>query len=92
MPTPTFICPQCEERIEYLNYNVTATETGIFTPNATRPTIQALGEWQSEESNWENNPMFCCPECGDEINLTDLELTNQEEKTEIKIINKLIGE
>lgn len=91
-----YICPHCETRIEYLDYNVNinSTEygTAYFNTENTenreeRSFITDYDYNDQGDTEWNGRPEYQCPECNETIELN--ELIWQEEKREKETEKKI---
>ena len=63
-PRPTATCPICGEEILELNYRVPITEYGHCTLDRECP--------EAEDTEESDSMRYFCPECGEELNDTEL--------------------
>lgn len=77
-------CPLCENEIEHLDYDVDSREWGSCDlSNSEEP---ETSNFEQSDSEWSGDVSYRCPECNEEINLSDLlpVKTEQEEEKPIK--------
>ncbi|MDD5510665.1 MAG: hypothetical protein PHI12_07645 [Dehalococcoidales bacterium] len=56
-------CPSCKKEIDYLNYHVTASESGDYSQG---------GNFHEKNTEYSDNT-FSCPECYKELDINDQE-------------------
>ncbi len=91
-----WICPACEEILEYVKFGVSVTGTDYGTVDLiSSPPIDTARERNyvhehtyntdnSESGDWDGTPWYECPQCNENFNLTDLIWkTEKKEKKEI---------
>lgn len=85
---PTYICPHCEEHINYVQYRTDGYEYGTYDPNA--------GNYEYDDSSFEGDTTYECPECNEEIRDPDSleEVTDNEDgdNNETRPTNEKPGE
>lgn len=77
-------CPECNEEIESLNYRVSTvgTESGSCSIKTYRNNTEATDYESDDHSDeWDGDFEYFCPECNEEINLSDIQ-SKEEEKEE----------
>ena len=77
-------CPSCENEIENLDYEVSAREWGyasLHDPNDENSEAE-IDEHEQSDSEWTDGVSYYCPECNEEVALSDLILVKTEQEKE----------
>ena len=89
-----WICPECDEEINHLRYNVNTSgwEGGSADLNDTQSTNphQIVVDYKCYDSGeeWHGDPNYECPECDNQINLSDLIWKDKDKDEEPELINE----
>ena len=77
-------CPSCGNEIENLDYEVRAREWGYASlSNPQNENSEArINEHEQSDSEWTNDVDYYCPECNEEVALSDLVLVKTEQEKE----------
>lgn len=59
-------CPHCDAEIDAVNYSVDAREWGTCMP-----TNGGFHDHESDDNEWAGQPSYTCPECDEEVSVTD---------------------
>lgn len=72
-------CPNCSNEIDSLCYSVETRENGYVNLYDNEGLCQA-SDYESNDNDWTGDVEYCCPECDEYVNLSDLILITDEEK------------
>ena len=83
-------CPECEHEIEHLQYHVNTQSSEYGTADLS-DTKQERGDivcdYNSDDygdSDWDGSPEYTCPECDNDVSLSDLIWVNEDDDEEEK--------
>ena len=77
-------CPSCENEIETLDYEVPAREWGsayLSEPDNENSEAE-MNNHETSNSEWTDDVNYFCPECNEEVDLSDLILVKTEQEKE----------
>lgn len=76
-------CPSCENEIECLDYSTATREWGsctLFSANNNGEITTETKNFEQSNNEWSGDIEYFCPECQEEINLSNLLLVKTEQK------------
>lgn len=76
-----WICPNCENEIDSLDYSVDTRESG-YVSLYNREGECDTDSYESQDSEWQGSVDYHCPECNEQVDLDDLTLSQEEEEEE----------
>jgi hypothetical protein len=83
----TIRCPNCREKLDYLNYNQGVTEYGSASlPEEIENIEDIYGsiDYEGNDSEYDTNINYSCPECDYQVELLDLIIEEDNEEKEKK--------
>jgi DNA-directed RNA polymerase subunit RPC12/RpoP len=74
-------CPECEAKLEYLNYSQNVTEYGDYSLPADIENDQDIynGDHNCNDSSSDDDCYYTCPECEAELDLGDVLIIDEDE-------------
>lgn len=83
---PTWKCPHCEEEINHLDYSDDATVYGQCDLTADSRGVVDVTDYEENGCEAMGEPRFTCPECNEDLNLSDIIYSDDDEEEETEEI------
>lgn len=71
-----WICPNCEKKIDSLDYSVSVSETGYCSLSSidedTKKGDCETSDHESNDTSWSGDPEYFCPECSEDVDINEM--------------------